>query len=325
MSNPIIAEVTRGGIVESRHTGAYAVVNRNHETVLSGGDIEAHVFPRSAIKAFQCLPVVESGAADRFGFTPEDIALACSSHQGEPEHVRVARAMLKKAGNDEAYYECGAHWPDSPLALRELARSSGEAGAIHNNCSGKHAGMLALARQLGADTRGYVKREHPVQRAIAATIGRYCDCDPDQLPCGIDGCSVPTWAIPLRNTALGFARFTDPANAAAQRIIASVRAHPLMVSGSTGFDTQLMTAVPRVFAKGGAEGVHCGCVPHTGLGIAVKCDDGAGRGGAVAFAAVLAKLDVWTPEELKIIKGFAHKDLTNSNMLHVGDLQAIAL
>jgi L-asparaginase II len=325
MTNPVIAEVTRAGIVESRHTGAFAVVNRNHQTVLSGGDIDAPVFPRSAIKAFQCLAMVESGAADRFGFTAEEIALACSSHHGEPEHVRVARSMLMKAGNDESCYECGTHWPDSQLALRDLARSGGEAGPIHNNCSGKHAAMLALSRQLGADPTGYVKREHPIQRAIAATIAKLCDVDPDSLPCGIDGCSVPTWAIPLRNMALGFAKFTDPSNAAAQRIIASVRAHPFMVAGTTGFDTLLMKALPRVFVKGGAEGVHCGCVPHAGLGIAVKCDDGGGRAAAVAIAAVLSKFDVWTAEERRIIVGFAHRDLANWNKLHVGELNAVHL
>jgi L-asparaginase II len=322
MPDSTIAEVTRGGIVESRHTGAFAVVNRNHETVLSGGDIEALVFPRSAIKAFQCLAMVESGAAGRFGFTAEEIALACASHHGEAEHVRVARSMLRKAGNDESLYECGAHWPDSPAALRDLAKAGGEAGSIHNNCSGKHAGMLALSRQLGANPHDYVKRDHPVQRAIAATIGKICDCNPDELPCGIDGCSVPTWAIPLHNMALGFARFTDPENAAAQRIIASVRAHPFMVSGTTGFDTLMMTALPRVFTKGGAEGVHCGCIPHAGLGIAVKCDDGAGRAAGIAFAAILAKLDVWTPDEREIIRGFTHKNLTNWNKLAVGELRA---
>lgn len=322
MTNPVIAELTRGGIVESRHTGAFAVVNRNLEVALSGGDISQAVFPRSAVKAFQCLPMVESGAADRFGYTPEEIALACASHLGEPEHVRVARNMLRKAGNGEGHYQCGAHWPEGFEARLALARTGGEAQAIHNNCSGKHAGMLALARQLGVDPKDYIKRDHPVQRAIAATIGRMCDCDPDHIPCGIDGCSVPTWAIPLGNIARGFARFTDPSNSHAQRIIAAVKTHPLMVSGSTGFDTLLMTAVPRVFAKGGAEGVHCGAIPHAGLGIALKCDDGAGRGAQVAFASILARLDVWTPEELSIIKGFAHQDLTNCNRFTVGELHA---
>lgn len=325
MPNPVIAEVTRGGIVESRHTGAFAVVNRNHETILSAGGIEAPVFPRSAIKALQCLAMVESGAADRFGFTAEELSLACASHNGETEHVRVARSMLSKAGNDEQLYECGAHWPIEEKAHHALVKSGGVALAVHNNCSGKHASMLALSRQLGADPRNYVKRGHPVQRAIAATIARMCDCDPDRLPCGIDGCSVPTWAIPLRNMALGFAKLTDPSNAAARRIIAAVRAHPFMVAGTGRFDTEMMEALPRVFMKTGAEGVYCGSIPHAGLGITLKCDDGAGRAAEMAMAAILARLDVWTSEEQKVIRRFTHRDLTNWNKLHVGDLRAAAV
>lgn len=324
MPNPVIAEVTRGGIVESRHTGAVAVVNREGKSVIALGDVEAAVFPRSAIKAFQCLPVIESGAADAFGFTAEEIALCCSSHNGEPDHVRVARAMLAKAGNAEGLYECGAHWPIEIHAQHDVVRAGGEPLAVHNNCSGKHSGMLALSRQLGANTTDYVKREHPVQRAIAATISRMCDCDVDAQPWGVDGCSVPTWALPIRSMALGFARLTDPANEAAARIISACRAHPFMVAGTKRFDTELMLALPRVFVKTGAEGVYCGCIPHAGLGIALKCDDGAGRAAEMAMAAALAQLDVWTPEERAVLARFSHRDLENWRHIHVGELRAVS-
>lgn len=324
MPNPVIAEVMRGGIAESRHRGSYAIINQNGHVTQSAGDIGAAVYPRSAIKAFQCLPVIETGAADRFGFTGEDIALACSSHRGEAEHVRAARSMLAKAGNDESLYECGAHWPTEIHAHTAAIRSCGEPLAVHNNCSGKHAGMLALARQLNADPHDYVKRGHPVQRAIAKAMGDICDCDLDQQPWGIDGCSVPTWAIPIRNIALGFARLCAPANPAGLRIIAAVRANPFMVSGTAGFDTELMKAVPRVFVKGGAEGVHCGCVPHAGLGIAIKCDDGAGRAGEVALASVLLGLDVWTAEEKVALKRFAQHDLENWRKISVGTVRAVS-
>lgn len=327
MSNPVIAEVTRGGIVESRHTGAYAVVDAAGKVIHSAGDIDAPVFPRSAIKAFQCLPVFESGAAGRFGFTDEEVALACASHSGEPEHVRAARSMLAKAGNAEDLYECGAHWPGETQALYAMIRERKEPGAIHNNCSGKHAGMLALARRLGADPHGYTAISHPVQQAIAKTIGELCDVDVSRQPCGIDGCSVPTWAIPLRQLALGFARFasgtglTASRQAAAQRIIAAIRAHPFMVAGTGRFCTRLMTEVPRAFVKTGAEGVFCGCVLHAGIGIALKCDDGASRASEAAMAAVLARLDVWTEEEKSKLQGFAHTDLKNWRKLHVGELR----
>ena len=172
VTNPIIAEVTRGGIVESRHTGAFAVVDGAGKLIKSAGDFAAPIFPRSAIKAFQCVPVIESGAADRFGFTEEEIALACSSHNGEPDHVRVARSMLQKAGENEAHYECGAHWPMNLEAQHDVVRHGSGPLQVHNNCSGKHAGMLALSRQLGADPKDYVKIEHPVQQAVAKAIAR---------------------------------------------------------------------------------------------------------------------------------------------------------
>ena len=322
MSNPVIVEVTRGGIVESRHTGAYAVVDGAGHLVASAGRIDCAVFPRSAIKAFQCLPVVESGAADRFSFTDEELALACASHSGEPEHLRVARLMLTKAGNAEADYECGAHWPTETQALHALVRSGNGPGPLHNNCSGKHAGMLALSHQLGADHHGYTTIDHPVQRAIARTMGELCDIDLGQQPWGIDGCSVPTWAIPLRNMALGFARFARR-GPAADRIITAVRAHPFMVAGTGRFCTSLMTAVPRAFVKTGAEGVACACVPHAGLGIAFKCDDGAGRAAEAALAAILASLNVWTAEETAKFRTFAHVHLTNWRKFHVGDIHAV--
>lgn len=324
MINPVIAEVTRGGIIESRHRGAFCVVDQTGHVISAEGGIAQPVFPRSAIKAFQCQAVLESGAADRFGFTDEEIALACASHQGEPDHVRVARSMLAKAGNDEHLYECGAHWPNDEHAHHAAVRDGTGCLAVHNNCSGKHAAMLALARQLGVDPAGYVKREHPVQRAVAAVLGKLCDCDPDQLACGIDGCSVPTWAIPIRALALGFARFCGPENVTGHRIIAAVRAHPFMVAGTGSFDTGLMTELPRVFVKTGAEGVYCGCVPHAGLGIALKCDDGAGRAAEVAMASVLESLDVWTAEEKAILHRFRHHELRNRRDLVIGEVRAVS-
>lgn len=329
MPNPVIAEVTRGGVVESRHTGAYAIVDAAGKLVASAGDIAQAVFPRSAIKAFQCLPLIESGAADRFGFTDEELALACASHGGEAPHVRVAGSMLSKAGMSETQYECGVHWPYELSAQHELVRHAQEPRAIHNNCSGKHAGMLALARQLDAPVEGYSRIDHPVQRTVARTLSEICDVDIDAQPHGIDGCSVPTWAIPLRNLALGFARFgsgatlDEPRKAACGRIIAAVRAHPFMVAGTNRFCTRVMQKVPRAFVKTGAEGVFCGAVPHAGLGIALKCDDGASRASEAAMAAVLASLPVWSDVERQALKTFAETDLSNWRKIHVGDVHAL--
>lgn len=321
MANPIIAEVTRGGIVESVHRGAYAVVDGGGRIIASGGDIEYPIFPRSAIKAFQCLPLIESGAAARFGFSDEEIALACASHRGEDDHLRVARSMLLKAGNSEENYECGAHWPSASWARDELVRQGRAPHAIHNNCSGKHAGMLALARHLEANPKGYINANHPVQREIARTIGSFCDCNLDELTCGIDGCSVPTWAIPLRSLALGFARFTQIEEG--RRITRAVRDHPFMVAGTGKFDTVVMSDVPDVFIKTGAEGVYCGCVPASGIGIAIKCDDGEKRAASALMALLLAQhggLD--QSQRFKLLK-HSQSELRNWNKIAVGSVRAV--
>ena len=176
MTHPILVEVTRGGMVESQHSGSYVVVDGKGRVVASAGDIEMPVFPRSAIKALQCLPVIESGAADHYGFSDEEIALICSSHNGEPRHVAAARSMLAKAGLDEEAYECGAHWPIETQALHAMIRADEKPGQVHNNCSGKHAGMLAVAQRIGTDHHGYVERGHAVQRGDRQSVERDVRC-----------------------------------------------------------------------------------------------------------------------------------------------------
>ena len=295
-ANPILATLTRGDLVESHHRGAYALFDQAGTLLVAAGDIERPVYPRSSIKAFQCLALIESGAADKFAFGEEEIALACSSHNGEEEHLRVVRAMLDKAGCDESQLECGPHWPIAEAAHHQLVAGGQEAQPIHNNCSGKHAGMLAFARGIGVEPKGYVHPNHPIQKRIAEAMSALCDCEMASQPCALDGCSVPTWAIPLRKLALSFARFTDPQNKTAARIISAVRAHPFLVAGTKRFDTELMSEVPRVFIKTGAEGVYCACIPHAGIGIALKIDDGASRASQLALASLLASLEVLNEE-----------------------------
>ena len=320
--NPILAEILRGRTVESFHRGAFVVANAEGKIIQSQGDVTRNIFPRSAIKAFQCVPVIESGAANRFGFNDEDIALACASHSGEAEHVRVATSMLSKAGIDEAAYECGSHWPERMDDRAELIKESKLPRAIHNNCSGKHAAMLALAKHLGAPLEGYVKREHPVQQAIAKALNDYCNVDIANAPWGIDGCSVPTWALPLANVAQGFARLFAPGNATGQRIAKAASTHPFLIAGSGKFDSKVMSAVPRLFIKYGAEGVYCGAIPHASLGFALKIDDGAARAVEVAAANVLSKLDCWTAEEKLSLQNFAHSTSTNWRKLEVGETRS---
>ena len=322
MANPIIAKVMRGAVVESRHRGSYVVVDAEGGISQSTGRIDLPVFPRSAFKAFQCLPLLESGAAEKFSISDEEIALCCSSHSGEPEHVRVARSILLKAGLDEDCYECGVHWPTAQNAAFKLVRDKVHAAQIHNNCSGKHAGMLVLAKHLGVHRTGYVNASHPVQQAIAAAISKICNIDLKVAPIAVDGCSVPTWAMPLFNMALGFARLSNPNHIAGRRIISAASSFPFLIAGTACFDTRLMEALPRVFVKMGAEGVYCGCIPHAGLGFALKCDDGAVRAAEVATAGLLMKLNVWTPYELVVLKSFVVEQNRNWRKVEVGDIHS---
>jgi L-asparaginase II len=322
MENPIIADVKRGGIVESVHRGAFVVVDAQGKVLASAGDIARPIYPRSAIKAFQALPLLQSGGAQALQLSDEELALLCASHDGEPDHVRVAGQILHKCGCAEHHYECGSHWPSSRDAANALLRGGQKPRAIHNNCSGKHAGMIAMANHLGVEVAGYVKPQHAVQQNVAKAMGDICDVNLAHAPMAMDGCSVPTWAMGLRNMALGFARLSQPDHVHGQKLIAAVRAHPFMVAGSQGFDTRIMQAVPRLFIKFGAEAVHCGVVAHAGIGFAMKCDDGAKRAVEVAVARMLAGLGCWTEAEETSLMSFASEPMVNWQKHEVGMIAA---
>lgn len=322
MPNPVIAEITRGAIVESHHRGAYAVSDLDGNLVLESGNIAAPIFPRSAIKAFQCYSLFQAGASEKFALTNEEIALCCASHNAEPEHLQVASALLAKSGCMETDLECGAHWPLDRAAAQALVITGKKPGPLHNCCSGKHAGMLALARHLGGSTNGYTAADHPVQKLVGETVGEICGVDIATVPQAIDGCSVPTWAMPLSRLAHGFARLGAPTSKAGSCIVEAVRQHPFMVAGTGKFDTLIMQAIPRLFIKFGAEGVFCGTVAHAGLGFALKCDDGSARAVEVAVARMLGKLSCWTDDEKTQLATFARHNLTNWMKFEVGEVRA---
>jgi len=332
MSNPVLVEVTRGKLIESRHRGAIAVADAEGTTVLALGDVAAPIFPRSAIKAIQALVLLESGGADRFGFGDEELALACASHGGEPGHVAAVERMLAAAGLDASALACGAHWPLHQASARALARTGGTASALHNNCSGKHAGFLCAACAMSADTRGYEAADHPVQRAVKAALEDLTGAAiPDERR-AIDGCAVPTWALPLAGLARAFARFGTGQGLAAGRAAAAARlrracaAKPWFVAGSGRFCTDLMTHFgERVFVKTGAEGVFSGALPEQGLGIAVKCDDGQGRAAEVAIAAVIAGLLSRCDRDGEFLARFVRPQLRNWNGTVVGGFRPTAL
>ena len=329
--DPVLVEVTRGALVESAHRGAAIVVDAKGGVVFAAGDVDWAVYPRSAVKALLALPMVETGAAARLGLTDAEIALACSSHSGEEDHVATAASMLRKAGRDETCLECGSHWPSYDGATRALAAAGKTPSALHNNCSGKHSGFICLACDRGDDPKGYIHADHPTMKVITAALADMTSTKLDSGNMAIDGCSIPTFAIPLRALALAFARFgsgqgmdADRA-AAARRIRAAVTAQPRMVAGTNRFDTKVIQALgERVFVKGGAEGVHCGTIPELGLGFAVKCDDGAGRAADVVTAALIAKFLPDNGQVNPVVAELRNPVLKNWNGYEVGAMRPAA-
>lgn len=296
MANPILVNLTRGDLVESFHRGALCVSGTD-SLAASLGDTDRPVFPRSAIKILQALPMVESGAADAAGFTAKELALACASHSGEPFHVDLVKEMLQKTGHTVDDLACGPQWPLGDEAAHDLAASGSRQTRLHNNCSGKHAGMLAMARYIGAPSKGYERPDHPVQKRIRETIEAMTCETATAERCGIDGCSVPTWAVPLKGFARAFARlatFKDLGKEradATRRLMNACTSEPLMVEGTGCFGTGVMQRLgARAFVKGGAEGVYCAAFPDQGLGLALKIDDGAKRGAEAAAAFIIAGL-----------------------------------
>jgi L-asparaginase II len=327
MNDPVVVEVLRGALVESRHRGAVAVADADGEMVLAVGDVARPVFPRSAVKALQALPLVESGAADRYGFGDEELALACSSHSGEPAHVEIVERMLVKTGLEPSVLACGAHWPMNQQAAFALAKT-GAPSALHNNCSGKHAGFLCVACATGIDHAGYWRPEHPVQERVRGVLEDLTGVILRPEQCAVDGCSVPTWAIPLKSLAQAFAKFgaghrlPNERAAAAARLRTACAQKPWHVAGTGRFCTEIMKLLgARVFVKTGAEGMFCGALPGEGLGIAVKCDDGAGRAAETVMAALIARFLPLKADERTALSRFANPNLRNWNGIEVGALR----
>jgi L-asparaginase II len=297
--NPILVEVTRGTRIESAHRGAIAVCDAKGRVFGGWGDIDAAVYPRSAFKSLQALALIETGAADALAISPEELALACASHSGEPMHVERVERWLARIDCKESDLACGPHLPIHEPSAHAMIREGKKPCRVHNNCSGKHTGFLSLARHLGVSTANYERPDHPVQNLVRMTIAEMCETRADAMPMGIDGCAAPNYAIPLRNLAQGMARLGDtaavaPARAkAARRLIDAWRAYPELVSGTGRACTDLIRGSSnRTVVKTGAEGVFMAVLPERGLGVALKIDDGATRGAETVMARLLVLLGV---------------------------------
>lgn len=328
MRPEIHVQVTRGGITESEHRISAIIVHSNGDVAESWGDTDNPVFPRSAIKALQALPFAERNGPELFGFNEEELALCCASHNGEPEHVSAAESMLAKLSFAEPDYECGNQWPMRVETAYELAKLQQSPDQRHNNCSGKHAGMLGLSRLLQVNPKGYIQVDHPVQSTIRNTLSELCDIDLSGSAVSPDGCSAPTWAMPLKNLALGFARFADPDQLKASRAAAcrtlyqAVVKHPFMVAGTERYCTDMMALLgDRVFLKVGAEGVYIAAIPELKLAVALKCEDGAKRGAERVMTALLDHLGVTAGLSAEQMMPFRCPEIRNWNGLLTGHIQ----
>ncbi|HYJ80986.1 MAG TPA: asparaginase [Longimicrobiaceae bacterium] len=318
-------EVVRGAAVESRHRVHAAVVDADGRLRAWAGDPELVTFWRSAAKPFQALPLVDDGACERYGLTPAELAICCGSHSGSAAHTAAVESILLKAGVGSGALACGPHAPFDDEARRSLQEAGLEPGRLHNNCSGKHAGMMALARAHGWDPAGYERPEHPVQRRILAEVARRAQLPVEAIGLGTDGCGVVCFALPLRHMALAFAGLAAGARrgeGSAAAVVAAMTAHPEMVAGEGRICTDLTRrAAGRLFAKVGAEGVYCVGVPGAELGIAIKVEDGAARAVAPAIVALLRELDLISEDDFGALHAHVYPDLFDTRGEVVGQLR----
>lgn len=318
MDNPVLVRTVRGGVPDTFHRGCFAVVEKGR-VVRSAGDIERPIHLRSSAKPLQALAVVAEGAADAFGLNDKEIAVMCGSHGGEPEHVETVRSILARAGLDESRLQCGVHPPAHEASRNALIRAGAKFAEIHNNCSGKHAGMLALARHLGAPVETYRELSHPVQQAILKTLGIMADLPTGKITTGPDGCGVPSFAMPVKNMALSMARMTNPdglppgIGAACKRVIAAALKHPLMIGGHERFCTDLNQAAGgKLLEKAGANGVFVLGLPGRDMGVALRTDDGQNEMFTAFLIHLLRSLGILTDAEVKALDRWSTTKVLNA-------------
>ena len=326
----LLVEVWRGQMVESLHRGDVAVVDSHGNLLYYAGDPQRVTYARSSAKPLQALPMVESGAVDSFHMTDEEIALACASHSGEEQHVLRILAFLSRIGIPPEKLRCGTHAPYSQPAFELLLKRGEEYTAIHNNCSGKHSGMLAFAKFLNADLDSYLLLEHPIQQRILQVVSEMSEVNKDQIELGVDGCGVPVFGLPVQNLALAFAKLADPSElqpdraTAVRRIVTAMMKYPHLVAGTERFCTGLMEAGQgQVLGKAGAEGVYCAGIPAEGIGICVKVDDGNSRAAYPVVVETLRQLSLVSEEALAALEGFRNPILQNHQGTVVGELKPV--
>lgn len=325
MDKPV--KVYRGSYLESTHDVHIAVVNTKGELLYSYGDPDRPTFPRSSMKPFQAIPVLETGAADAFQFEEADISLICASHSGEARHRERVMQIINRIRLGENDLQCGTHIPRDVESYKALIKAGGELTPSFSNCSGKHSGMLTAAVHMHEDIATYREINHPHQQRILSAIEDVCDFPKEQIDISVDGCGVPVHRLPLKNTALGFARLAQPNETnhsqALERIRNAMMKHPEMVGGNARFDTDLMEAFNgKIVAKGGAEGVQCIGLVDQGLGMTIKVEDGNARATSVVAMEVLRQLGVGDEAIFEKLESYVTAPVLNAREDRIGRIEA---
>ncbi|MFS4457615.1 asparaginase [Bdellovibrio sp. HCB2-146] len=324
---PLIVEVTRGPVVESLHQVMAVVTNELGSVTNWWGNPQFLTLPRSAIKMLQALPLLESGAAEKYGLDDKMIALACSSHHGEKDHLAVLAKWMEVIHSTETAFVCGPHLPYDQTAAHDMIRRGHKPTPLCNNCSGKHLGIISTCLHLGESPAGYDKYEHNAQKRLRKALTETMKFDHAKTAYGTDGCGIPTYAVPLQAIATGMSALINPKEtgvrkSAAEHVLRAVKAYPFYVAGSDDFTTSVIEkSQGRAIIKGGAEGVFAGVLPEKKLAFAVKTADGAGRAAQVATAALLLQLGGLTEAEFKSLSKFTMPSVTNWKGDVVGQLR----
>ncbi|GAW91463.1 asparaginase [Calderihabitans maritimus] len=326
----VLIEVTRGGLVESIHRGHAVVVDVEGNILYSVGNPYYFTYLRSAAKPLQVIPLIESGAAERFSFTPAEIAVMCGSHAGEPVHVETVKSILDKIGASPSALLCGIHRPFHRPTANRLIENREKPTELHNNCSGKHSAMLALALHHGWPLEKYLAPDHPVQKTMLDTISHMCQLPEEEIVVGTDGCGVPVFGMPLYNMALAFASLVEPRKISGKKreachfISEAMLSNPVMVSGSGRICTELINhGRGNIVAKAGAEAVYCLGIKNYGWGVALKIEDGSQRAVSPAVIEILRQLRLLDASQLQALNEFHRPEVKNFRGETVGMIRPV--
>lgn len=325
--NPILVEVYRNKVLESFHSGVICLVDKVGKVIYSEGDIQQICYPRSAMKLIQVMPLLELGGMERFGFTLEEIAVMCGSHNAEPDHLRVVSSILQKIDLDKENLKCGPQYPTSKRDADELIKRSEKPHHIHNNCSGKHAGMLALCKLLNYEIEDYLNPNHPIQKLILQYVEEMYEYSKDKMVTALDGCSAPIYSIPVYNQALAFKNlvatdsYTPERKLACKTIVEAISTYPFMVAGSKRYCSDMMKICgSRIIGKTGAEGVFCISLLQEQIGVCIKIDDGKMLPQYNVAQALVEATGIFDKEILLPLYSYKQADLSNFNKLITGEI-----